>query len=557
MYNDITNFQAILILLSNLNDKRPLNLEDSQKEESYKRLILYGFPYSAFSFDSIKSDLNSVKKYENSTIAIDLNKNLKDPVRNYFETILGYHNVKNLFNDGFFSNKLDKFFQAFEDFKDKLKKENENNFAEILRETNSKKEGKDKTIIHSKAKFSQDEQKKIDKLLDFVWFALQYEKSRDFICRRILNCYGKNEFAESYRSKKSMFSDEKQSKEFSFSNKTGLVRSKDPTPYFDKYSEGFIDDNGNRVLIDNLGSISDRCPDLYAPIIEDNTFPKVIADSGVHIFSNSLSGTTLAILRLYAATLTKEKLFSIDDIATYKSQDSYSILKDYENDFKNNDFFIKFFRLITSLLLYLEGGHTMIEFYKVLEISAVRSILNELVNNFSLINIEEIYYKNSETSFNLSLRESIDYMKTYLNRNRFLSELKENDKFKKSYNDNEIKSLLERNSLLSSKEFKNICDKMKLSHIDKVANELNIINKSLDDYKMIPLYHADTKIQILNNIKMNLQKLLENLMKDQPLLLKRRFRLKIMLKYSDGLLQLLYSVYSEENSIRNAIYLSK
>ena len=65
-------------------------------------------------------------------------------------------------------------------------------------------------------------------MLDFVWFSLEYDKSLISFCREIMNCYGKEKFSNVFMEKKEKFLSQKQSESHFNSNKTGLMRSKDP-----------------------------------------------------------------------------------------------------------------------------------------------------------------------------------------------------------------------------------------------------------------------------------------------------------------------------------------
>lgn len=551
MYNNLTNFQALILIIAHSGN--------NTENEFYKDLIFYGFPYNGFNREKLLNKINSIHEFQNTTLTLDFVKNLKDPARNYFETTLSYHNLKILLADNSFLEKLELLFKKFEEFKVKLQTEAPKGFDTQMENFKHKKEEKSKTFAHILDKFSTLEKEIINKMLDFVWFSLEYDKSLDFLCREIMNCYGKEKFSNAFRGKEGKIPLTKQSESHFNSNKTGLMRSKDPSPLYDDIVLGITNTEGKQ---NEKYYVSNRCPDVSYPTFESKNFPTEIAESGVNIFSNSISGTTLAILRLYTAILTKDCLISDKNFQTFKKQTAYPMLNDFIKDFKSNLFFINFFRFFSSTLLYLEGGHSMFEFYKVLEIEKVSKFIEELVTDISAIDIKELYFDSYTLHKALSL--TIDYTVTILNKERMLNELKQNHTFniKRQENltisnnifNNYLKYRLTKNKIYTIEKFIEQSYKTNLFETKLLQQELNNVLKLLILYNSINVYNADQKFKVLKEIKESLSSIGDKIFSNNSRILFKKNKIKMSSKFIPILVELLYSVYSEENLINKTLF---
>ncbi|WP_338634983.1 hypothetical protein [Spirobacillus cienkowskii] len=403
-----------------------------------EKILLTGIPQ-----DQIRrmvSILNLTEKI------IDFNEidSLNDPVRRFFETKLAFRISKKILVDVYFINKLKFFFEiAFLNLlnistsdplcknifiKNKIhyiKEEGRNprKLLNLLYYAKEKYDLKAETMLHTLENYSSSEKNIIDKFLNYTWLSLYYEYTIKGYKKQILDVYGKDCLSNAYRGKilkEDQFKKSMDEKFYSsYSSKAGIMRSSDPAPYYDRVIHPRYSSNNRLAIID------DRCPDMHIPKLssQEKNHPYHISKLGVHPFVNSLSGTILAILRVYIETLCETVLKNSNGAI----KPHHFVYNNFKYEFaRDNQFFINFFKLATSLLLYLEGGHCLIEFYLILKIPEVQRQLSSVVPGFQNIRFEYLYKETNEKEFNLAIQESYKYMEVYLNRKEMLKELRKN-----------------------------------------------------------------------------------------------------------------------------------
>jgi hypothetical protein len=467
MLKILTPFQGLLMLIDN-------NKLSNNKTEVYKKYSMLGFEQDLLVRKNIETILQ--EKFECS-LTSEFKIILNDPIRNYFETHLAYFISKKILNDQSFRKKIKLFLTVFENQKNKMLSEYPDIISKkILKALNDKKEAKTKSIKFALENFKDDDEKTlILNLLDFVWFSIHYEATLDFQSRKILNIYGKDDFHESYKAKEAKLYR-------SHSNKAGIMRANDASPYYDEIATGYFDNPCNTFAL--------RCPDMNFPLQEKNKFPDRIYKSDVNVFVNSLSGTTLAILRLYIAIFSKsDKILTIMGlIFSSNSSKRIEMKEEFTPEFKNQLFFSQFFKVITSLLLYLEGGHSMFEFSSVLSIPKIKELLSNFVPNIEEMNIEYLYHQSSKQEYEKAISMTISHFKIWQARKSMLTQIK-------TY------SNVNQNSLISGYYFIQICIQSGVMNFSKVSIKLKNVQDLFFEYKRILETNLSSRKEILMTLK--------------------------------------------------------
>lgn len=132
-------------------------------------------------------------------------------------------------------------------------------------------------------------------------------------------------------------------------------------------------------------------PSENSTFIADANWVKYAMDKKVHTFSNSISGTLLAQLRMMIKLHQENKL-----------------------TFKNKEDFANHFRSMISLMTYVSGGHSLVEFTAPLQL---KDIIEEFkfVPGFSDINLESLFYSNNQQALDKALEKTQKYNENYVN----------------------------------------------------------------------------------------------------------------------------------------------
>ncbi|MBS0350356.1 MAG: hypothetical protein JSR33_04055 [Proteobacteria bacterium] len=139
-----------------------------------------------------------------------------------------------------------------------------------------------------------------------------------------------------------------------FSNKSGILRSTDPAPFYMP-----------EIAIDQKNVIEDRCPDRSMFDDAKLPFPQQLFSSNIYPFVNSISGTMLCLVRVYIAVLRH-------------------CVESKDGQFFEREFFRFYLRNSIAILLALEGGHSLYEFFACLEVPEVKAEIAKALPGITL-----------------------------------------------------------------------------------------------------------------------------------------------------------------------------
>lgn len=137
-------------------------------------------------------------------------------------------------------------------------------------------------------------------------------------------------------------------------------------------------------------------PFPYQKPSENSTFDenagwiKSAMDKKVHTFSNSISGTLLAQLRMMIKLYKEGKLV-----------------------FTSKEDFVKHFRSMISTMTYITGGHSLVEFCAPLQLKEVMEEF-KAIPGFNEITLEELFYKNNQPAYEKALEKTQKYNANYV-----------------------------------------------------------------------------------------------------------------------------------------------
>ncbi|GEM_PF-1957473 len=121
----------------------------------------------------------------------------------------------------------------------------------------------------------------------------------------------------------------------------------------------------------------------------------------MHPYSNSISGTVLSLLRVFA-----------------------KIRNNNEQEFKDTfPKMIQYFKLIISAMLFNSGGHSLMEFVAPFMLDRVKKEFSS-TPEFESISLMSLFYENNQISFDKALHDTIHYNKMVLFRRKVLSQIK-------------------------------------------------------------------------------------------------------------------------------------
>jgi translation initiation factor 2 beta subunit (eIF-2beta)/eIF-5 len=241
-------------------------------------------------------------------------------------------------------------------------------------------------------KFSQEDW---DKMM-LLWFVWSYSyKASGFNEYLPIDIYDKGDFDGKNRSRR-----DRLPKKYDpmYSNNLGVFKSIMPTPAYSTMRTKHVTEG--TVLSDYRTYTS-------------GPWSKYNFSHLVHPFCNSISGTTLVQLRVFAAIKRDKQLAPHDPFVSL--QEDNTPLKGKLADY---------FRIFSALLLYGCGGHSWFEFLAPITLRDVREEFSD-IPGFEGLDMEYILFHNNEGAIIESIQESIHYNNHMLQRAKMHEQLKE------------------------------------------------------------------------------------------------------------------------------------
>ena len=217
--------------------------------------------------------------------------------------------------------------------------------------------------------------------MKFLWFIWSYSFIAAGYDRKLpLRIYTVGFFNESSRSRQDRYPDPQANM---YSNNLGLFKSTMPTPAYSKM----------RTKATTVGLVLSDYRTYTQGEWSEYSFSHL-----VHPYGNSISGTILTQLRIFAAIKNDKELLLRDPFVSLQENDG-TPLKEKLADY---------FRVFSALLLYGCGGHSWFEFLVPITLDKVREEFRDLPE-FERLDMEYILFHNNEKAIKESIEETIQY----------------------------------------------------------------------------------------------------------------------------------------------------
>lgn len=433
----ITVGQALLILIDNYKSSLEISAE-------LKKLYLSGAKddFARKKIDHYLKD-KCLKKY---TISKEMNDINQDPSRRYFESHLALETIKKC-TSGVNLKTLKGLYEIFcstispEQLEEALKVFKNNISTKIFNKIdkqyiNTLKRIKEIKIFNEAEKEDGkkfllsdvvESKKKIKLVVKLLYLALKIAETQLLP----IPIYNKKEFSDTYRGKKMKGIGQSTHR----SCHLGLMKSYMPLPEYD-------------CLYTELGFDYPKSSDQArfskeAPWVKDS-FSKL-----VHPFSNSVSGTILAHLRVLKKLYDEEKKVFVE-----------------------NEDLIKYLRLIMAVMLYTTGGHSLYELTATLQ---VHDVLEAFKTDIDLrkIDLECLFFDGNTLAVNNSIGMAVEYNKQILKRNQVLTEISSVQQIDKAI---KIKNILLDELGLKDIKYENNSYNLR-AEINKIQKIITLISK--------------------------------------------------------------------------------
>jgi hypothetical protein len=231
----------------------------------------------------------------------------------------------------------------------------------------------------------------------FLWFIWSYSFVAAGYDKKLpLRIYTEGFFNEESRSRQDRYPDPQAKM---YSNNLGLFKSTMPTPAYSKM----------RTKATTVGLVLSDYRTYTQGEWSEYSFSHL-----VHPYGNSISGTILVQLRVFAAIKNDKELLLRDPFVSLQENDG-TPLKEKLADY---------FRVFSALLLYGCGGHSWFEFLVPITLDKVREEFRDLPE-FERLDMEYILFHNNEEAIKESIEETIQYSNHMLQRAKMHEQVQE------------------------------------------------------------------------------------------------------------------------------------